>query len=62
MDIAAMSIAASQYKLQEIASIMIMKKAMSSARQDGDSLVRMIDQSAVESYDPNLGNNIDRYV
>lgn len=62
MDIAAASVMLSQYKIQENAGILVMKKAMTSARQDGEDLVRMIAQSAVEPLDPNLGNNIDEYV
>lgn len=62
MDVAATSVMLSQYKIQESAGILVMKKALTSASQDGEDLVRMMVQSAVEPYDPNLGSNLDEYV
>lgn len=62
MDIAAISIMVSQYKAQESAGILLMKKVMTSARQDGDALVEMVAQPAGGPVDPNLGSSIDEYV
>lgn len=63
MDIAALSVVASNYKLQESASVMIMKKAMDTAREGGNDLVEMMMEAGVpESTSPYLGNNVDQYV
>ncbi|MFZ5595785.1 MAG: YjfB family protein [Bacillota bacterium] len=63
MDIAAMSMVISQYKAQESAGILIMKKVMDRAGQEGDAIVEMLSagERAIPA-DPYLGNNIDRYV
>jgi hypothetical protein len=56
MDIAALSTALSQNKVQEAASVQVQKLAMNSAETQGVALVQMMTQSIT---DPALGNRID---
>ena len=63
MDVAAVSVMASQYKVQQSAAVLVMKKAMDTARDNGTDLIEMMLESSLpESIDPYLGNNIDQYV
>ncbi|WP_145158223.1 MULTISPECIES: YjfB family protein [Paenibacillus] len=55
MDIPALSMAMSQSRLAQNVSIQVLKIAKDQASQDGQSLVRMLDSSAV----PHLGNRLD---
>lgn len=56
MDIAALSTALSQNKVQETASVQMQKLAMNSAETQGAALVQMMTQSIT---DPALGNRVD---
>ncbi|OZB91768.1 putative motility protein [Paenibacillus sp. XY044] len=55
MDIPALSMAMSQSRLAQNVSIQVLKIAKDQASQDGQSLVKMLDSSAV----PHLGNRLD---
>jgi hypothetical protein len=56
MDIAALSTALSQNKIQETASVQVQKLAITSAETEGAALVQMMAQSIT---DPALGNRVD---
>ena len=56
MDIAALSTALSQNKVQEAASVQVQKLAVDSAEAQGAALVQMMTQSIT---DPALGNRVD---
>jgi hypothetical protein len=56
MDIAALSTALSQNKVQEAASVQVQKLAMNSAEAQGAALVQMMTQSIS---DPALGSRVD---
>jgi hypothetical protein len=56
MNIAALSTALSQNKIQETASVQVQKLAMDSAETQGAALVQMMTQSIS---DPALGNRVD---
>jgi len=56
MDIAALSMAMSQSKVQTAAGIAVMKMAMDTGKESATQMTEMIENSAV---DPNLGNHID---
>jgi hypothetical protein len=56
MDIAALSTALSQNKVQEVASVQVQKLAVDSAEAQGAALVQMMTQSIT---DPALGNRVD---
>jgi hypothetical protein len=56
MDIAALSMAMSQTKVQESASIAVMGMAMDTCKQDATQMTEMMSNMAVN---PNLGNHID---
>ncbi|WP_145131765.1 YjfB family protein [Paenibacillus sp. Y412MC10] len=55
MNIPALSMAMSQSRLAQNVSIQVLKIAKDQASQDGQSLVKMLDSSAV----PHLGNRLD---
>lgn len=55
MDIAALSIALSQFKVAQSASISVAKMTMDTAKQSMDQQVKLMEQSV----NPNLGANID---
>lgn len=62
MDIAMLSMAVSQVKVQQQASISVMKMAMDNASQTTQALTEMMGQSASameHSVIPHLGGNID---
>ncbi len=60
MDIAGMSMAMSQAKVQQQASISVMKSAMSTVEQDGDVLIEMLNNSETsQAKHPNLGTQFD---
>lgn len=56
MDIAELSMAMSQTKVQESASIALMGMAMDTCKEDATQMTEMMNNMAV---DPNLGNHID---
>lgn len=55
MDIAALSMALSQMNVRQEANISVMKKSIDQAESNGDSMVKMLEQS-VQSH---LGRSID---
>ena len=60
LDIAGMSIAMSQAKVQQQASLSVMKSAMTTAEQDGEALINMLNNSSIpQASHPNLGTQID---
>lgn len=55
-----MSIAMNQAKVQQQASVSVMKSAMSTKEQEGDALIEMLNNSGVsQAMHPNLGTQID---
>jgi len=56
MDIAALSIAMSQSRVQQSAGIAVMKMAMDTGKENATQMTEMIKNSAV---DPNLGSHLD---
>lgn len=63
MDIAALSMALSQMNVRQEASISIMKKTMNQAESDGQSVVKMLQDSSVilmeQSVRPHIGSQLD---
>lgn len=62
MDIARMSMALSQMKVSQQASISVLKMSMDSGESKMNDMVHMIEQTTrmmEQSVIPNLGNNID---
>lgn len=59
MDIAALSMTMSQTKVQESASLSILKMSMNDSKETAEAMTKMMDNIAV---DENLGNKIDVYV
>ncbi len=62
MDIAAMSMALSQAKVQQQASVSVMKMAMDGGKSDGEMLTQQIDdvtKAMTQSVQPHLGANLD---
>jgi len=63
MDIALVSMALSQAKLQQQAGIAVMRKVMDSAEQNGAAMVKLLESSGVNGSElaeaPYLGANID---
>lgn len=55
MDVAALSVAMHQGKLQQEVGFAVMKKAMESAKANTDALITNLEQSV----NPNVGRNID---
>jgi len=58
MDIAALSTALSQNKVQQTAAVQVQKMAMDGAKDQGAALMKMIDKPAVIT-DPALGNLVN---
>lgn len=58
MDVAALSTALSQNKVQQAASMQVQKLAMDSAEAQGNALVQMMEKVIT---DPALGNKIDLF-
>lgn len=56
MDIAALSMAMSQSRVQEAASISVIKMAMDTGKETATQMTEMMKSLAVE---PNLGNYLD---
>lgn len=56
MDIAALSMAMSQSRVQETASISVMKMAMDTGKETAAQMTDMMQSLAT---DPNLGNHLD---
>ena len=59
MDIAALSMTMSQTKVQESASLSVLKMCMNDSKETAEAMTKMMDNIAV---DENLGNKIDVYV
>lgn len=59
MDIAALSMTMSQTKVQESASLSILKMSMNDSKETAEVMTKMMDNIAV---DENLGNKIDVYI
>ncbi|TVY09339.1 YjfB family protein [Paenibacillus cremeus] len=61
MDIAAVSMVMSQSKLQQDASLSVMKIAMDSAKSNGAGMVDLLNQTNAmqNSVQPHLGSHID---
>lgn len=63
MDIALMSMSLSQGKVQQQASLSVMKIAMGSAKQQGEAVQELISSATVKALrqaaQPHLGGNID---
>lgn len=62
MDIAAMSIMLSQAKVQQQASISVMKMAMDTSKVQRNDMVQMVQENTKmmeQSIQPHLGKNID---
>lgn len=55
MDIAGLSMAMSQSKLMEQASLSVMKLALNTGKENAAEMTEMLEQSA----NPNLGRNLD---
>lgn len=55
MDIAALSMVLSQMNVRQDASVSLMKKSMDQAETNGESVVKMLEQSA----QPHLGGTVD---
>lgn len=55
MDIAALSMALSQMNVRQEATVSVMKKSMDQAETNGNSVVKMLEQSV----QPHLGKSID---
>lgn len=55
MDIAALSMVLSQMNVRQEASVSLMKKSMDQAETNGESAVKMLEQSA----QPHLGGTVD---
>lgn len=62
MDIAALAMSLSTAKLQNDVGTAMLSKAMDTNEQMGQSIVNMIDRSAMErSVNPSVGSNVDYY-
>ncbi|PAK44457.1 YjfB family protein [Priestia megaterium] len=63
MDIALMSMSLSQGKVQQQASLSVMKIAMGNAKQQGEAVKELINSSNIKVFQqaaqPHLGRNID---
>jgi hypothetical protein len=63
MDIAATSMVMQQYKVQQAASVTMMKKTMDIARQSSSQILEMLAGSPPAVNNPaDIGKNIDTYV
>jgi len=62
MDIAGVSMALSQMKIQSDVGTAVLSKAMDANESLGEGIVSMIDKSAMErSVNPSVGANVDTY-
>ena len=55
MDIAALSMALNQMNVRQEATVSVMKKSMDQAESNGDSVVKMLEQSVL----PHLGGSVN---
>lgn len=55
MDIAALSMALSQMNIRQEATVSVMKKSMDQVESNGDSVVKMLEQSV----QPHMGGSVD---
>ncbi len=58
LDIAAMSVVMNQAQVKQQASLSVMKSAMSTAEQNGEAVIEMLQGSSAPQH-PNLGSKID---
>ncbi|MBP5454219.1 MAG: YjfB family protein [Lachnospiraceae bacterium] len=62
MDIAGVSMALSQAKINNDVGVAVLSKAMDTNESLGDGLVRMLEKADMErSVNPKVGSNIDLY-
>lgn len=59
MDVAVTSMGLAQMNLQSSASVLVMKKAMDAASQQGSDLLSVMPATGGGSVEPHLGNKID---
>ena len=59
MDVAVTSMGLAQMNLQSSASVLVMKKAMDAASQQGSDLLSVMPVAGGGSVEPHLGNKID---
>ena len=63
MDIAALSMALSQMNVRQEATVSVMKKTMDQAESNGQSVVKMLQDSSVkvmeQSIRPHIGSKLD---
>lgn len=57
LDIAALSIAMNQAQVKQQASVSVMKSAMSTAEEDGDALIKILETATPPH--PEIGTTID---
>ena len=59
VDIAALSMMSSNVRVQQEASVLLMRKVMETAAQNNQGMQQIIQSVAGQSLDPNLGNSVD---
>lgn len=59
MDIGNLSMAMSQYSVQNSVGVSFMKLAMESGEEMAGAVTKVVESDAVEAVDPNLGRVID---
>lgn len=59
MDVAVTSMGLAQMNLQSAAGVLVMKKAMDAASQQGNALLSVMPATGGGSVEPHLGNKID---
>ena len=59
MDIAALSAVSSNVKVQQEASVLLMRKVMDVAEQNNQGMQRILQSATGQSMDPKLGKTID---
>jgi len=59
MDIGTLSMAISQYSVQNSVGVSVMKLAMDSGEEMAGAVTKVIESGSVEAADPNLGRVID---
>jgi len=63
MDIAALSMALSQMNVRQEASVSVMKKTMDQAESNGQSVVKLIQDSSIKAMElsvrPHIGSQLD---
>ena len=59
MDVGSLSMAMSQYSIQNSVGVSVMKLAMDSGEEMAGSVTKVMESGVVEAVDPNLGRVID---